>query len=203
MLLTALITASTSQAASVFELFFSVNGQEGLDSTFVEPAGAVLPSEIIFRETVTDGTGQITIPGIGFVNANITAVGGDGSFSTPQVSSALTPIGTADADTLAGSGFFSGVNPVETSPGVFDAVVGTIDLTAPTFGSTTFTLSDFGGGNDFEIVGGGGIDDADVIFRSVTVTTTTAVPEPNSMAALAMLGGTIAIRYRRRRKTAA
>ena len=198
------LATPTVNAASVFELFFRVDGIDGLDTTLIQTPGLVSPSEIVLRETVTNMTDPLTPLGINGINANIQATGSDGSFSAPGIVSPLVAnANTADADTLGAFNFFAGINPVEISPNVFDAVVGTIDLTAPTVGATTFTLSDFSAGNDFDVLTPATIPDGDITFRSVTLQSTTAVPEPGSMATLALLGGTAAIRYRRRRKTAA
>ncbi len=83
-------------------------------------------------------------------------------------------------------------------------MIGTVDLLSPTFGSTTFDLSDpdsFGnnsvGGRVGDFAGFGigiDIDDAAVNFHSLTLA---VVPEPSSAILLACMG-IVAIRTRRR-----
>ena len=202
----------SAEAAVTFEVFLEVDGDEGLDTNIVQEPGTVLAANLIFRETVTDGTIPVTPDGISAIGVDIRANGADGMFTDVTTSPTLFIGGTQrDDDTFFGGTILPpGVLPDEVTTGVFDSLIGTVNLTTPTIGATTFSLSDPQPAmtvSNFNIFGDisadGGIPDGDIIFRSVTLTSTVAVPEPTSMAAMALLGGTAMIRRRRKKAATA
>lgn len=200
---------TVARADLVYDVFYRIDGSDAIDSTvFTSPGTVFTGTEVVFRETVTGGdTPVLGSSSLAGVAIDLSSVGGSGLFSNVTTSTAFNiPSFLADSDTIAGAAIGVGVIPVESSPGVFDAVVGTVDLTAPgNFGEQTlFTLADAQPAStisNFDVIGPGDIDDSAIRFRAVTLTaTSTAVPEPGSFAFLSVMGTFLAMRRGRRTK---
>jgi hypothetical protein len=201
--------ASTANAALVYDVFIRTSAGDGMSNVIqVSPGMTFQGAEIIFRETVTDGS----TPNFG--NSDLGSVGllvtssGSGGFSNLTGTTSL-PIAdeaaeaTGDRIQRASLSFLGGVAATEVNTNVFEGVIGTIDLAGPVNPgeSITFSLSDSqpaASNNNWGTFAQGEVpDDSAIQFQSLTLTTT-AVPEPSS---LAMLGaGFVATMYRRRRK---
>jgi hypothetical protein len=182
----------------------------GVELLLVERVSGTSVS-VLGNDTLTAGLRFGNLSGF---QANLDALGADGQFSNPTVN---TTGGRAnpnnDADTvgyMALGTFFSepGLGSSVLTPGVRTALLGTVDLTAPTVGTTTFTLSDFSGANgDFGTWGAGGLEGAALAsggsFNNGSFSVT-AVPEPSSLAilGLASCGALVRLRKRHSRKSA-
>ncbi len=215
-----------ANAAIVFDLAFRAPGRSAsFDQTIsLNPSDVITGIELVLIETVTGGTQSIfgddtNMMGAGGINnrsgnlssyrADLTVSGSDGSFAnlTANLSGGNEQFGTNDADTVAYwslGNFFGqpGILAAETGVGMREIVLGTVDLTAPSFDATTFLVSDVAGRSDFTTFSTGSLEQAAIesggSFNSRSLTlNAAAVPEPSSVLLLAI--GGIAITLRRRR----
>ena len=212
--------ASVSQAAIMWDLFIRLDPAgspiDGLDLVHGVAPGVSFPgAELVLRETVSaPDLPVIGAGGVASVAVDIASAGGSGSFSslTPDADFDIT--GGSDGDTiiglqagipLIGLPFTTTVLGADT---IYETVLGTVTLTAPGAlnEQTVFSLADNGPGalDDFFAVdplsppfGTVDIPDNMISFRSVTLSTVTAIPEPSGFAALMLLGG-VCMRRRRR-----
>lgn len=199
----ALAFASQASAAIVFDAFIRIEGQD-LDSPLfvVDPGLTFSDVEVVFRETVTDGDAS------NFVGRTLNSAGVDILSSVPGAvtGAARSPIlffatGDNDADTFGGTTFGAGIPGVDLGGGVTEAVIGTFDLMGPAAAGdqVVVTLADPRiGPDDFTFSGLAGFGDSNINFRSVTLSSITAVPEPGSVAFL--LGASCFGLVRRRKR---
>ncbi len=194
-----LVLATAAHAELVHELFYRLPEFDAMDHSIMLDPGTTLDAKIIFRETVSgDSTAIIGGAGLGGVGFRMTAEGSDGRFSVlERPNFQISSIVNSD-DTIAGASPFGGVTAVNSiGNGVFEAEVGTVQLTAPTGGETLFSFVDpQPTADNFAGLGPGTtINDSAIRFGSLSVS---AVPEPGSVLALSMfaVGGLV---YRRRR----
>ena len=200
-LLCLFVTAQAARAEVVYDVFFRSTLGDSLDDQYSVDPGAQFQADIILRESVT-GTSSANIGanGLGGLAYRIGTAGGDGTFNiTARPTFQLTTFNTSN--TVGGANLFGSIVPVQDlGSGVFEANIGTVSLTAPNSGVTQFTLSDPRPESDFAGLGqGNNIDDAAVSFRSMTLSSITAIPEPSSALMLAGFGGVALLRRRRRR----
>ncbi|MEO1616597.1 MAG: PEP-CTERM sorting domain-containing protein [Planctomycetota bacterium] len=190
----------TAKGELVYEVFLRVGEVDLLDGT----AFSVLPRDsvtatAVFRETATDGSTAILSDRLlGSVGLSLSAVGADGLFENAERDPIYVIEGVGD---ISGASFGSGLPGDEVRPGVFEVVFGSVDLIAPsTLGATTeFRLADSqpdDGRNNWGASGSGPqINDSDIRFQNFQIT---AIPEPSGLAFLALMGGGLMIRRRRR-----
>ena len=217
------VDLSSTKAAVVYELAFRFSGEADLitnGANFVVASREdFLGVEMLLVERLS-GTSQSILGNDSLVNgnrfgnlagfqANINALGADGQFSNAQVN--LTG-GQAnpnnDADTIGylalGTNFFNqpGLGSFLIGPETRAALLGTVDLKAPTLGQTIFSLSDFSTFNgDFGTWGAGGLEGAASAsggsFNGGSFSFT-AVPEPGSVAVLGVISCGALVRFRKR-----
>jgi hypothetical protein len=101
---------------------------------------------------------------------------------------------------IKGLGFVGGPKPqIEVTPGVFESVAGSFNIMFDGMDST-FNFADGGTGDDFAVFTNNGQDltilDPLINFRSV-VLTAAAVPEPSSLAMVAIAALSMVRRRRR------
>ena len=188
-----ILTLTSSQGEIVYDMFYRTSQGDAFDSVILLNAGATVTADIIFRETVDGGTAtNIGVNQLGGVGFHLLTNGSDGTFTIVSRPNFDIPnnnsVNGNDADTISGaSPFTGGVAPVTNpSPGVYEANIATVQLTAPSIGnaSTVFSFVDsqpdgiqnFGGNGV-----GNGIDDQLIQFQSLTLTVI-AVPEPSLTA---------------------
>lgn len=211
-LLSVLALTSQLQAALTYDIFFRTSlGDSG---TFNVNPGSVFGASVILRETVTGVTPSLMAStNVNFFAVDIAASGSDGVFQNFLVNT-TGGFATAanDANTIGFSALGVGFGqPGKSSSvvglGVREAVLGSVDLTAPTTGATSFSLINsstasptgwltaFNPGGSLVTAAnnsGGG-----VAFAGTTLNVT-AVPEPGSMALLGAIGCGVVIRFRKR-----
>ena len=202
----ALLLCSTASGEIVHDVFYRTPGGEALESNFELVPGESFDAEVVFRERVSGGTAPIIgETGLGGIGLDLTANGGDGRMKILERPNFQISATFDDDDTIAGASPFGGVAPVNSpSEGVYEAVVGSVRLTAPTLAGseTVFSFADpQPTADNFAGVGPGTtLDDSAINFSSVSVT---AVPEPGSLLALSALATGGFVYHRRRRKVAA
>jgi hypothetical protein len=201
----ALLLCSSASGEIVHDVFYRAPGGEPLEPRMQLLPGESFDAEIIFRETVSGGTAPIIgETGLGGIGLDLISNGADGRVEVLERPNFQIPANINDDDTIAGASPFGGIAPVSSpSEGVFEAVVGSVRISAPTLAGseTVFSFADpQPTADNFAGVGAGTtLDDSAINFSSVSVT---AVPEPGSLLALSALatGGFV---YQRRRKSAA
>lgn len=206
MLLLGFTTASLAplNAEVVYDVFFRIGATEQIDQELIVGAGTIINDvSVIFRESIDTGDSPVVGNSqLGGAAINIAAIGGTGQFTNVATTTAFNvPSGQADSDTIAGAAFGVGPAFTETRTGVFDTVVGSLRLVAPSGPDqrTQFSLSDFDPretANNFRGIAGQAINDQDIRFRSLTLVT--AIPEPS--AALLLACGSAGLILRRRRR---
>lgn len=209
-LLSVLLLTCQSQAALTYDIFFRTSlGDQGVFN--VNP-GSVFGASVILRETVTGATPSlIASTNINFFAVDIASSGSDGVFQNFLVdSTGGLPTAANDFNTIGFSAFGAafgqpGKTSTVTGAGVREVVLGSVDLVAPTLGTTEFSLlrsatasptgwlTAFNPGGSLVTAAnnsGGG-----VVFSG---TTFTAVPEPGSMAVLGVISCGAIVRFRKR-----
>ena len=211
-------TSNCTRAGIVFDIFFRhADFGDSKNATFSFDAGRVFTgTQVIFQETVT--AGSVSLLGAANLNAyavNVGNSGANGSFNTLTLNTAGGfAAGSNDADTLNFAAFGvpfgqPGRSSVDIGGGSREAILGTLNLVAPTAGSTTFTLADFNPGNDGDFTtfasGGAGLESLSaasgggLFGRTLTIT---AVPEPSTLALVGIglaMGAVRRLRSRRKR----
>ncbi|MEO1616063.1 MAG: PEP-CTERM sorting domain-containing protein [Planctomycetota bacterium] len=190
----------TAKGELVYEVFLRVDGVDLLEGdVFAVSPNDRVNAEAVFRETATDGSTAILSDRLlGSVGLSLATVGADGFFENAQRDPIYVIAGVGD---ISGASFGSGLPGNEVRPGVFEVVFGSVDLIAPsTFGAATeFRLTDSqpeDSRNNWGATGSGPqINDGDIRFQNFRIT---AIPEPSSMAFLALMGGGLMIRRRKR-----
>ena len=207
-----LVGASPCHGEVVFELFVRAAGVDGIDTEIeLNPSDRIVGVELILRETVTGSSNSfLAQSNLNAFSARVTATDADGNFDNLTLDTTggfAAGSGEAGVITFAalGSGFGSPGKPgIEVATNVREIVLGTMDIIAPTSGSTRFTVDDATPNDgDFTTFGSGdqgletlSADTGGGFFgRTLTVT---AVPEP-SFFALGLLGvGVVGTRRSRR-----
>ncbi len=200
-----------AQAELVYELFFRTAAGDGVDSRVtVAPGETFTNVQAILRETIS-GTSDSLLgsSNLNAFNAQVLAAGSDGGFSERQTDGDGGNVVNGNSPDRFTFTAFSFAGQPGKAPNMIDAAVrevtlGSLTLTAPTAGETTFTLADGTiGDGDFTVFSnvmglerlardsGGGF-----FGRSLTLAAT--VPEPSSLAFLGLLGGGMVLRRRRR-----
>jgi len=168
------------------------------------------PSASIFGDDSLVGPANNRFGNLLGFQANIAANGADGLFTNAQVNT-TGGVANPNNNNFDTVGYMAlgnvmsqpGLGSTLLEPGVRAALLGTVDLTAPTLGQTTFTLSDFSANDgDFGTFGVGNLEGAAVAsggsFNNGSFTIT-AVPEPSSLVLLGLASGCGAfVRFRRR-----
>lgn len=220
-------SCGTARGDIIYDLYFRAAGlADGINTTETVASGQSFTGvELILRETVSGGSASLfaddtLLPAAGSFNragninsynANVFATGSNGSFSNLS----LNNLGGAanpqnDNNTL---GYFAiatalgtpGRMATEVTPSVREIVMGTANLTAPTTGSTTFSVQDFDPltEGDFTIFGSGAgsLEGAATAsggsFNGHTLTLS-AVPEPSSLMVIGLCAGLGLVRRRSR-----
>ncbi len=192
-------------AAITYDLAIRPSGESAsLDDTLTVSPGAILGNaEIVLIETVVGGSesilgGDELVAGnrsgnLFSARANLNSSGADGSISNLQTITDGGGLGvSADQDTIhylaLGVNLFQpGLNPTQIDTSTWEVVLGTVDINAPTVGTTEFRIEEFGDDADFGTFSNGSLELAATSSggsfnsRSLSIT---AIPEPSFAAAL-------------------
>ncbi len=205
-------SCNIARADLIYDIFFRGAFGDAIDSTTnATPEQKFTGVQVIFRETVSGGsTSLLAAANLNAYAVNVFNTGSNGTFNTLTLNTSGGFAGAAnDANTLnfvaLGISFGQpGRTSTDIGGGRREALLGTLDLVAPTAGSTTFRLADFSSSDgDFTtfLTGASGLESLAVASggslngRSLTIT---AVPEPSS---LLLLGIPIAIGLMRRKRS--
>lgn len=196
-----LLSVSPLSAEIVHEVFYRLPEGDAIDMKLLVDPGMTLDATIVFRESVTGATNPIVgATGLGGVGIRMTATGGDGRLTILERPNFQIPSTVNDATTIAGASPFGGIVSI-TSPleGVFEAVIGQVQLMAPTVPGeeTVFSFVDPQPTADNFSGLGPGTTLNESAFRLGTLSVT-AVPEPGSLMALSVLGLGGIVWHRRR-----
>lgn len=211
---------SDARADLIYDIFYRhADFGNAVDSTVNVSSGHTFSGvEIVLRETVTGATvSQLGLANLNAYAVNVGRSGSNGSFNTLTLSTdGGFAVGSNDADTLN----YAALGPSSGQPGRTStdlgggqrlALLGTVNLVAPTVGSTTFTLTDFNPGFDGDFTtfatGGAGLESISaasgpsggLFGRSLTLNVA-AVPEPSSFVLAGLAASLVASRRLLRRK---
>lgn len=196
-----MVTSSPVQAGFVLELDQTsytnlTQGQVVNANVFVAATGA---SDIAAFSAINNG-----LQGVSF---NLFGLGGDTIISTFTKNSALFGTQGVPAGTTLNQGPLAAVPFIQGNSVTGRVQIGTLSFTAGTVGSTTnYTFSDPAGGavdNVTASLNGATVAlDTQVFASPAARFTVTAVPEPSSMALLALVGvgGVAARRFRKKQQ---
>lgn len=186
---------ANAHSAIVYDIF--IRTSLGDSGSFTVNPSEMFSGTMILRETIDGGDmSPLAASNLNFARINLASVGSDGSFSNLAGDGEGGFLIGADADTIGYSALGAvfgqpGKAPMVLGGGVSEIVLGTVDLTAPTLGSSEFVLSvgDGASPNGFLTTFAGDLRPlADAsgggIFFSGT--TLTAVPEPGSASLLGL-----------------
>lgn len=212
-----LFIASQASAGVVYQVSFDSNGASTTTTANLTVGGAPVNFNIYFHEKF-DGSGAFTprIDLAGGVNGLTTA-----NFGVNRTSGTTTDISNASGNAAFDFGGAPTVNfstsaatveqevsvsPVFATSSAADrrtVLLGSIQVTANSLGSTTFSLADFLADSDDIIIdnGIGGLlfvaDDPLLNVLTFGTLTITAVPEPSSLMLVGVVGCVAALRRRR------
>jgi hypothetical protein len=204
------LLASPIEAAITYDLFIRTSVGDGLDTTVQVNPGQQIGGTVVLRETISGTNDSLfAAANLNAFNATVSASGSDGRFDELTIDAS----GGADFGSSADTITYSAFGPILSQPGksatevgsdVREIVLGSLQLFAPTGGETTFTVADATSADgDFTTFNSGasGLESLSVesgggfFGRSLTVT---AIPEPSSIAMLAIGSCGLLIRRRRR-----
>jgi hypothetical protein len=206
----------------IYDIFYRhADFGDAIDSSINVSSGQTFSGvEIVLRETVTGATAsQLGLANLNAYAVNVGSSGSNGSFNTLTLSTAGGfAAGSNDADTLNYAALGAGLGqPGRSSTALGGgqrlAVLGTVNLVAPTVGSTTFTLADFNPSVDGDFTtfatGASGLESISAasgpsggLFGRSLELNVSAVPEPSSMALVGLAASLYASRRVLRRKLA-
>lgn len=215
----ALLT-SDARADLIYDIFYRhADFGDAIDSAINVSSGQTFSGvEIVIRETITGATAsQLGLANLNAYAVNVGSSGSNGSFNNLALTTTGGfAAGSNDADTLnyaaLGPGFGQpGRTSTDLGGGQRLAVLGTVNLVAPTVGSTTFTLADFNPGVDGDFTtfatGAAGLESISAasgpsggLFGRSLQMTVSAVPEPSSMALVGLAASLFASRRMLRKK---
>lgn len=199
------LSCGTARGDVIYDLFFRLPGLgDGLDSNFnVSPGQTITGVQAIVRETVTGvSASALAAANVNGFGINLSVVGSDGSTGSKTTNTTGGFSALSDGDSTFGySAFVGGIVANDLGGRVREFSLGTLNFMAPTTGSTTFVLVDPNAGLPGDITtfapGPGALGLESVGAFRTRSTTLTAVPEPNTLAAL-IVTGTFAFTRRRR-----
>lgn len=209
--LLAVMHGNVAQGEIVYDVYFRLPSiGDGLDSTFsVTPGQSILGVEAVVRETVSGvDTSALAAANVNGFGIDISVVGSDGLTSNKMTNVTGGSAAVSDSPTkFAYFSFAGGIAPGPDVAGVREFILGTLDITAPTVGSTTFSLLDPNpaiSGDISTFAAGPGVAGLEAVaaasggaFRTRSVTLQ-AVPEPSSMLVLGAASAVVLVRRRRR-----
>lgn len=197
-----LASAQLARAEIVYDIYFRAAGFDSFDGELIVGADSIITNvEILLRETTTAGeVSTLEGPSGGMRGFAIDVrSNAPNSFRSLIRNSAFQFNGVGiDSDTITAFNFGGGVAGTRLDANKVVVSLGTLELTSPSANErTTFTIADFDLDNPNQELIAGPIDGV-VSYRSLTLVAATAIPEPQSLAFLAVAGVGLVIRRRRR-----